>query len=71
MKMSVSQRKTRTKPNLSPNMAAATEFIPKKDEARVGGDQGGVHNMGLRPDMIQRLLRPKTGDATSCRACTG
>jgi hypothetical protein len=34
-------------------MAAATEFIPKKDEARVGGDQGGVHNMGLRPDMIQ------------------
>jgi hypothetical protein len=38
----------------NPNVVAATEFMPKKDEARVGGNQGGAHNMGLRPDTIQR-----------------
>jgi hypothetical protein len=37
--MFVSQWKTRTIQNPNPNVAAATDFIPKKDEARVGGDQ--------------------------------
>jgi hypothetical protein len=69
--MSVSRWKTRTKQNPNPNIAAATEFIPKKDESRVGGDQGGAHNTGLRPDTIQRPLRPKTGDTPPYHGRTG
>jgi hypothetical protein len=71
MKMSISRWKTRTKPNSIHNVAVAIEFIPKKDEARVGDDQGGSHNMGLRLDTIQRPLRPKTGNVAPCRGRTG
>ena len=28
-----------------------------------GATKGGAHNMGIRPDTIQNLKRPKTGDA--------
>ena len=40
-------------------MAAATKFRREPWRPRVGGD----HNMGLRPDTIQSLKRPKTGVA--------
>jgi hypothetical protein len=69
--MSVSRWKTRTKQNPNPNVVAATKFVPKKDEARVGGNQGGTHTMGLMADTIQRPLRPKTVDAAPCHGRTG
>lgn len=31
----------------------------QKERARVGGNQGGTHNMGLRPDTIQSQRGPK------------
>jgi hypothetical protein len=58
---------TRTKQNPNPNKVVANEFIPKKDKARVGG----AHNVGLRPDTIQRPLRPKTCDAATCHGHIG
>jgi hypothetical protein len=55
--MFVSRWKIETKQNPNLNMAEAIEFIPKKDETMVGGDQGGNHNMRLMPDTIQRQNR--------------
>jgi hypothetical protein len=66
----VSQWKTRTKQNSNPNFMVATEFIPERGWPRVGGDQGGAHNMGLSPDMIQRPTCPKIGDVAPCHGYT-
>ena len=37
----------------------ATEFMREKGRPSVGGDQGGVLNLGIRPDIIEGQLGRK------------
>jgi hypothetical protein len=51
----------------NPNVAAATEFIPKGEHPRVEGDQLGRPQPGLKARRDTRPTWPKIGDATPCR----
>ena len=50
--------------------AVATEFKGEGGILELGATRGGTHNLGLRPDTIQSLKRPKTGDAAHFRGHT-